>query len=123
MTFRAHWPRFKDGRQWTPRKHLAITCSAGRDPRALAREIERRLLVDYEPTYREALDYVRESDAAADDARCTAERIAVAIGAELPREGSYQQQRRGARGSTSMGDLPAFAAFRSGPATATRPRA
>jgi hypothetical protein len=97
VTFRAHWPRFKDGRQWTPRKHLAITCSAGRDPRALAREVERRLLVDYEPAYREALDYVRKSDAAADDARCTAERIAVAIGAELPREGSYQQQRSGER--------------------------
>ncbi len=106
VTFRAHWPRFKDGRQWTPRKHLAITCSAGRDPRALAREIERRLLVDYEPTYREALDYVRESDAAADDARCTAERIAVAIGAELPREGSYQQQRRGGEGVDLHGGPP-----------------
>jgi hypothetical protein len=98
VTFRAHWPKFKDGRQWTPRKYFSITCSAARDPRALAREIERRLLVDYEPAYREALDYVLKSDAAANDARCTAERIAVAIGAELPREGSYQQQRRGGEG-------------------------
>jgi hypothetical protein len=84
VTFRAHWPRYKDGRAYTPREYLSITCDAGRDPKALARDIARRLLADYDPAHRKALDEVRASDAAAGVAWRAAERIARAVGAELP---------------------------------------
>jgi hypothetical protein len=83
-TFRAHWPKYADGQQYSPRTYLQITCSAGRDPQALARDIERRLLSEYDPAYRKALDEVRASDAAAGIAWHAAERIAEAVGAELP---------------------------------------
>ena len=86
VVFRAQWPRFHDGRIYTPREHLSITCSALRAPRALARELERRLLVDYAVAYREALAYVRASDAAAGEALRAAERVARAIGATMPTE-------------------------------------
>jgi hypothetical protein len=95
VTFRAGWPRFRDGTAYVPREYLSIKCSARRAPAALAREIERRLLAAYDPAYREALDYVRASDAAAGEAARAAERLAAAIGAELPKRGSYRQQRNG----------------------------
>ncbi len=84
VTFRAHWPKYRDGRAYTPRQYLDITCAVQRDAKALAREIERRLLVLYDPAYRHALDEVRASDAAAASAWHVAERIARAVGAELP---------------------------------------
>jgi hypothetical protein len=84
VSFRTNWPKYHDGRIYQPRAYPSITCSAGRDGKALAREIERRLLVDYNPAYRAALDAVRASDAAAGEAWRTAERIGEAIGAELP---------------------------------------
>jgi hypothetical protein len=96
VTFRAHWPKYKDGQQFTPREYLQVTCGAGRDPSKLARDIERRLLVDYEPAYRKALGEVGASDAAAGEAWRTAERIAQAVGAELPRPGGHNQPKNGA---------------------------
>jgi hypothetical protein len=98
VTFRAHWPKYKDGQSYTPRKegYLHITCSAAREPGKLARDIERRLLAEYDPAYRKALDEVRASDAAAGIAWRTAERIAQAIGAALPRPESHNRPRNGA---------------------------
>ena len=96
VTFRAHWPKYKDGQTYTPRTYLDIMCSAHRDPKALAREIERRLLRDYDPAYRAALAQVRASDAAAGEAWRTAERVARAIGAELPRPESHNRPSNGA---------------------------
>ena len=81
---RPSWPKYRDGRTSTPRACPSIACGAGRDAKGLAREIERRLLVNYDPAYRAALDEVRASDATAAEAWITAERIARAIGAELP---------------------------------------
>jgi hypothetical protein len=95
VTFRATWPKYRDGQSYTPRTYFAITCSAERAPKALAREIERRLLVDYEPAYRTALEHVRASDGAATDAWTAAERIAQAIGAELPSETRRGRPRTG----------------------------
>lgn len=95
VTFRACWPQFHDGRAYTPRAYLTITCRADHSPAALAREIERRLLPDYDAAYRAALDDVRASDAAAEGAARAADRIARAIGAALPRPGSYRRQRNG----------------------------
>lgn len=93
-TFRAHWPKYRDGQVYSAREQLSITCSAGRDPKALASDIERRLLTDYDPAYRKALDEVRASDAAAGIAWRAAERIAQAVGATLP--GSHHLPRNGA---------------------------
>jgi hypothetical protein len=84
VTFRAHWPKYRDGQTFSPRTYLSISCNAARDPEALARDIERRLLADYNPAYRNALDEVRASDAAARVAWDAAERIARAVGATLP---------------------------------------
>ena len=84
VTFRTNWPKYHDGTAFQPRAYPSITCGAGRDAKGLAQEIERRLLVDYNPAYRAALDAVRASDAAAGEAWSTAERIGEAIGAELP---------------------------------------
>jgi hypothetical protein len=83
-TFRAHWPKYHDGQTYSPREYLSVTCSARRDPKALAKDIERRLLAEYDPAYKRALEEVRASDAAAGVAWQAAERIAEAIGAELP---------------------------------------
>ena len=93
-TFRAHWPKYRDCQVYSPREHLSIACSAGRNPKALASDIERRLLSDYDPAYRKALDDVRASDAAARIAWGAAERIAQAVGATLP--GSHHLSRNGA---------------------------
>jgi hypothetical protein len=95
VTFRPSWPKYADGRYYTPRAYPSITCSAERPAKALAREIERRLLVDYDPAYRAALDAIRASDAAATEAWSAAERIARCVGAELPRETNHNQQRNG----------------------------
>jgi hypothetical protein len=86
VTFRAHWPKYRDGRPYTPRVYHSITCSAQRDPKALARDIERRLLAEYEPAYRQALDEIRASDVAAETVWHAAERIAHTLGAEMPRD-------------------------------------
>jgi hypothetical protein len=96
VTFRAHWPKYKDDQAFSPREYLHITCNARREPSKLARDIERRLLVDYDPAYRKALDEVRASDAAAGEAWRTAERIARTIGAELPRPESHNRPKNGA---------------------------
>lgn len=87
VVFRAHWPKFHDGTTYTPRNNFEITCSSGRDPKQLAREIERRLLVDFDPAYAEALAYVRSSDAAAGEAARVAERLAAALGSEAKADG------------------------------------
>jgi hypothetical protein len=84
VIFRAGWPKYGDGRTYTPREYLSITCAVSRDPKALAREVERRLLVTYDPAYRAAREDVRASDGAAADAWSAALRIARAVGAELP---------------------------------------
>ena len=96
VTFRAHWPKYNDGQGFTPREYLHVTCSAGRDPSKLARDIERRLLVHYDLAYGKALDEVRASDAAAGEAWRTAERIAQAVGAALPRPESHNRPKNGA---------------------------
>ncbi len=96
VTFRAHWPKYKDGQTYSPREYLLVTCSAGRDPSKLARDIERRLLVHYDPAYRKALDEVRASDAASGEAWRTAERIAQAVGAALPRPERHNRPKNGA---------------------------
>lgn len=93
--FRAHWPKYKDGSQYTPREYLRITCSVGRDPRKLARDIERRLLADYEPAYHAALADVRASDAAAAGAADAAQRIAQAIGADATPPNGYSRPSNG----------------------------
>src|SRR5258708_6593089 len=95
VTFRPTWPKYGDGTSYTPRAYPSITCSAERHAKGLAREIERRLLVDYNPAYRAALDEVRASDAARGEAWRAAERIARSIGVELPREASHRRQRNG----------------------------
>jgi hypothetical protein len=86
VIFRAGWPKYTDGRTYTPREYLSITCLVSRDPKALAREVERRLLVTYDPAYHAALEDVRASDRAAADAWSVAQRIARAVGAELPED-------------------------------------
>jgi hypothetical protein len=96
VTFRAHWPKYKDGQTFTPRSYPEITCSTARDPKALARELERRLLPDFDPAYQAALDEIRTSDARAAEAWRAAERIAEAIGAEPPREPRHRQHTNGA---------------------------
>jgi hypothetical protein len=96
VTFRAHWPKYKDDQVFSPREYLHITCDARREPNKLARDIERRLLVDYDPAYRKALEEVRASDAAAGEAWRTAERIARAVGAALPRPESPNRPKNGA---------------------------
>ncbi len=114
VTFRTNWPKYHDGRLYQPRAYPSITCSAGRDAKALAREIERRLLVDYNPAYRAALDAVRASDAAAGEAWHTAERIGEAIGAELPaashppRNGEAVQLRGGPEGVWGLSVHPGY---------------
>jgi hypothetical protein len=95
VTFRAQWPRYHDGQTYSPRQQLSITCSVLRSPKALAGELQRRLLGEYDGAFREALATVHASDAAAGDARDAAARIARAIGATLPDECSYRQQRSG----------------------------
>jgi hypothetical protein len=121
VTFRAHWPKYKDGQQYTPRDYLHITCSAGRDPNKLARDIERRLLVDYDPAYRKALDDVRASDAAAGEAWRTAERIAKTVGAELPGLESHNRPKNGAAvnlhgGPSNIYSLKVHPSYDGGPA-------
>lgn len=52
------WPRLPDGGHYYPGKgSTAITCSAGRDPRALAKDIERRFLPGYLAEYAKAVEY------------------------------------------------------------------
>jgi hypothetical protein len=96
VTFGTGWPKYGDGQRFSPRTCSSITCSVRRDGKALAKEIERRLLVDYDPAYRTALEQVRPTDAADAQAWRAAERIARATGAELPRQGGHRQRRAGA---------------------------
>jgi hypothetical protein len=95
VAFRSTWPKYGDGRSYAPRAYLSITCSAERPPKALAQEIERRLLADYGPAYRAALDAISASDAAAAEAWRAAERIARCLGAEVPSETSHVRRHNG----------------------------
>lgn len=95
VTFGTGWPKYGTGELYVPRLFPSITCSAERDAKGLAKEIERRLLVDYDAAYRTALEEVRAADAADEQARRAAERIARITGAELPREGGHRQRRTG----------------------------
>jgi hypothetical protein len=116
VMFGTGWPTYSDGQRFAPRTYPSITCSAGRDGKALAKEIERRLLVDYDPAYRTALEQVRATDAADAQAWRVAERIARATGAELPREGGHRQRRAGAavelRGPGSVRGLKVYPPYR-----------
>lgn len=96
VSFRAHWPQFAGGGSYTPRTHLSITCNAARSAEALARDIERRLLPDYEPAFRDACAYVNATDAAETEAQRAAERLAHAIGAERPAKSVHRPSSVGA---------------------------
>ena len=123
VTFGTGWPKYGDGQRFTPRTYPSITCSAGRDGKALAKEIERRLLADYDPAYRAALEQVRATDAADAQAWGAAERIARATGAELPREGGHRQRRAGAavelHGAANVYGLKVHAPYGERPLTAS----
>lgn len=83
VEFSGRWPRFADGSQYHDSKPIPrISCSASRGAKVLAREITRRLLPDYEAAYAEAIAYVRQHDAAADEAGNVAARLVSALGTD-----------------------------------------
>jgi len=90
VTLRGVWPRYKDGNRYqTATGELApeITCSASRAPKAIARELERRLLPEFLAKSAAAVAYVAQHDAFQVDAEAAAERIAAAIGGTVEAPG------------------------------------
>jgi hypothetical protein len=85
------WPKFADGRIYTPRadERLEITCDARRDAKVIAKEIARRLLPVYEASLRRAVDYVERDDAAKARAEEAAHRIAAALGGDAHAKRSH----------------------------------
>ena len=80
------WPCFANGHAYERKGRYAIAVGANRDSKRLAREIERRLLPDWDKAYAEALAYVTARDAERAKAKACAERIAKEIGADAPFE-------------------------------------
>jgi hypothetical protein len=80
VTFRGLHPKFKDGRTYSGGEYVNITCSATREPKAIAKEIQRRLLPRYDHVYATALAYVTSHDERGEEAHAVASRLASIIG-------------------------------------------
>jgi hypothetical protein len=83
VSFYGCWPKFQDGTIYSGGKRAEITCGTSREPSKLAKEIQRRLLPDYDRSYAQALAYVRTHDANGSEAEAIATRIAAAIGGKV----------------------------------------
>jgi hypothetical protein len=98
-TFRGCWPRYHDGTHYHHGKTVEITVSAKRAAEAIAKEVVRRFLPDYDAAFADALAYVRGSDGAAFEANLVAARIASVVGGTVDAvkmrngDGAYVRQR------------------------------
>lgn len=75
-------PRYRDGRRYSPHRWTRIGCSPARDPAAIARDIQNRLLPNYAGEYASAVRFVRKTEAGEDAAIATAQHLAGILCAE-----------------------------------------
>ncbi len=80
---RGVFPKFKNGQIYSTSKRPSITVAADRSPAAIAKDIARRFLPEYEPVFAEALAYVTRTDNAQGEAERVATRLADALGARV----------------------------------------
>jgi hypothetical protein len=88
VEFVGAFPRFANGRTYSASKYPKIGLGAERPGLAMAKEIERRLLPDFDPLYAEAVTYIATTEKAADEAMAVGRRLATLIGVDPPREPS-----------------------------------
>lgn len=82
VEFRGAWPQYRDKTWYSGGKSVSITCDVKRKPENLAKDIQRRLLPDYDKEYAKALAYVRSHDERSVEAETTAKRMAALIGGQ-----------------------------------------
>lgn len=94
VSFYGIFPNYRDGSGYTPdrEERVLITCSATRDPAAIAKDVQRRVLPKYLKAFKRALAYVRETDRRSDEGDGIAHRIADIFGGEV--EGSASAHHR-----------------------------
>ena len=93
VTFRGCYPELEPGYTYSTRGYYEITCDAGKDPKKLAREVERRMFAaGFETAWREAVAYIAAWKMQKKTTRAAAERIARASGLTI-------SERSGERGN------------------------
>ncbi|WP_394831685.1 hypothetical protein LVJ94_34750 [Pendulispora rubella] len=96
VIFHPEWPKPRLGDPAVARPNHgvrgSVACSAARDPAAIARDLERRLIKDFTAAYPAALERVRAEEDAADEIWRTAQEIARLLRKELPDSSREQRQ-------------------------------